>query len=150
MRLHADRGQTLDVARAASNNIAVSSKQPHPSFGGLVCFTSTQFLKSFDLLSTTTIINSYSEVEDRILKACEAAKRVKKPNIRALSREFNVPYYRLRARLQGRATRTSCPALTKAPDDLQEKALIRWIQQLDSLYSPPTPSMIEVAANQIL
>ena len=57
-------------------------------------------------------MNSYSEIESRILKACEAVRRVENPNIGALSREFDVPYQRLRARLQGRATRTSRPSST--------------------------------------
>jgi hypothetical protein len=54
--------------------------------------------------------DSYSETEKRILKACEIAQGQKKPNISALSREFDVPYQRLRARILGRATLSSRPA----------------------------------------
>jgi hypothetical protein len=62
-------------------------QQPHPPFGVLVCFTSTQNftstqkLKLFALFLTTIIMNSYSEIENRITKACEAAKRVENLNI---------------------------------------------------------------------
>ena len=94
--------------------------------------------------------DSNSDIEKRILQACTAAQGQKKPNISALARQFNVPYQRLRARIHGRANLSSRPISTKILDDIQEKALIRWICQLDSLYTPPTPAMIEYAANQIL
>jgi hypothetical protein len=94
--------------------------------------------------------DSYSDIETRVLKACEIAQGQKKPNISALARQFDVPYQRLRARIHGRATRSTRPISTKTLDDIQEKALIRWIRQLDSLYTPPTPAMIERTANQIL
>jgi hypothetical protein len=96
----------------------------------LVCHTSTQIpistqnLKPFYRFLTTTIMNSYSKIENRISKACEAAKRVKTPNISALSREFNVSYHRLRARLQKQATCSTRKSTNKALTDMQEKVLI--------------------------
>jgi hypothetical protein len=39
--------------------------------------------------------------EDRILHACEVAKRIKKPNISALVRQYGVSQSLLRARLEG-------------------------------------------------
>lgn len=93
---------------------------------------------------------SYSDIEKRILDACTAAQSQKKQNISALARQFDVPYYRLRARIQGRATRSTRPISTKTLNNVQEKALIRWIRQLDNLYRPPTAGMIEQSANQIL
>jgi hypothetical protein len=38
----------------------------------------------------STIPNQYTEVEKRIIQACEAAKCEKKPNIAALARQFDV------------------------------------------------------------
>lgn len=91
-----------------------------------------------------------NEVEKRISEACRLAKDQEKPNIASLSRQFNVPYQQLRARLGGRSSLLSrSTTIKKTLDDYQEKALIR-IQQLDSLYCPPTPLMIEHSANQIL
>jgi hypothetical protein len=45
--------------------------------------------------------DSYSDIETRVLKACEAARGQKKPNISTLARQFDVPYHRLRARIHG-------------------------------------------------
>jgi hypothetical protein len=91
-----------------------------------------------------------SSAEDRILEACEAAKRVKKPNISALAREFDVSYYQLRNRIHGRIARNSRTPTHKTLDNSQEKAVIRWIRLLDNLHAPPTIRMIEQCANQIL
>lgn len=95
-------------------------------------------------------MSSYSKIEDRISEACEAAKRVENPNLSALSRQFSVPYQRLRARLQGRATRSLRKTTNKTLNEIQEKILIDWILLRDSLYNAPTVEMIESSANQIL
>lgn len=92
---------------------------------------------------------SSDPIEDRILEAREAAKRIRKPNISALAREFGVSRH-LHARIHGRTPRTSRTAPHKTLDDSQEKAVIRWIRQLDTLHAPPTIKMIEQYANQIL
>ncbi|KAJ5111572.1 hypothetical protein N7532_002107 [Penicillium argentinense] len=88
--------------------------------------------------------------EDRILHACQAAKRVKKPNISALAREHGVSRSLLSARLHGRGTLTSRKPTNKALEETQEQAIIRWIDQLDEYGISPTPKMIEGCANQIL
>lgn len=90
------------------------------------------------------------DIELRILDACNKAASQKKPNIAALAREFAVPVGRLRRRYQGRPSNLDKTPVNKMLDDAQEGAIIRWIRQLDSLYSPPTPKMIEDCANQIL
>ncbi|OQE21906.1 hypothetical protein PENSTE_c011G06295 [Penicillium steckii] len=38
--------------------------------------------------------------ENNVIRACEAVCAVEKPNLSVLAREFNVPYKRLRGRLQ--------------------------------------------------
>jgi hypothetical protein len=93
---------------------------------------------------------SPDEIESRIQEAVRKASCQKKPNISALAREFDVPRRRLHERVKGRPPKTAHIACNKALDDQQEKAIIRWIRQLDSLHSPPTPKMIECCANQIL
>ena len=83
--------------------------------------------------------NSYAAIEERISEAIKVAQSQKKPNIRALARGFNVPYSRLYGRFNGQPSRSERPPTNFALDSYQEKALIRWIQQLDDLYIPPTP-----------
>jgi hypothetical protein len=94
--------------------------------------------------------NSYSAIEKRLQAACEAAKAQKKAKVAPLARQFDVPVSRLRARLNGRQSRTQHPITTKRLDDSQEAALIRWIERLDSLHVPPTASMVEASANAMI
>ena len=94
--------------------------------------------------------NSYAAIEERISDAIKVAQSQKKPNIRALARDFNVPYSRLYGRFNGQPSRSERPPTNSALDSYQEKALIRWIQQLDDLYIPPTPKLVEQQANKIL
>lgn len=88
--------------------------------------------------------------EGRILHACQAAKRVLKPNISAIAREYGVSRSLLRARFNGRGTLTDRKPTNKALLETQEQAVIRWIDQLDEYGISPTPKMIEGCANQIL
>ena len=88
--------------------------------------------------------------EDRILHACQAAKRVQNPNISALAREHGVSRWALRARLNGRQSLSSRKPTHKTLDDTQEEAIIQWIYRIDDLGVSPTPKMIENCANSIL
>jgi transposase-like protein len=61
--------------------------------------------------------------ESRVIKACAAARAVKKPNIKRIAREFDVPYGVLHGRIKYGRSRTSLcgrnptnMALTKAQD----------------------------------
>jgi hypothetical protein len=94
--------------------------------------------------------DSYIDIENRISEAFDAYNQREKPTIKALAREFEVPYSRLRARIQGRQSRSTRPTTNKALDEAQEKALIQWVTLLDNSYASPTPSMIEQCANTIL
>lgn len=94
--------------------------------------------------------NSYSATEKRIQAACEAARAQRNAKIAPLARQFDVPVSRLRARLQGRQSRTQRPITTKRLDDSQEAALIRWIERLDILHVPPTARMVEANANAMI
>ena len=93
---------------------------------------------------------NYIEIENRIVKALHAYNKRDSPKITSLAREFRVPYQRLRARVKGRASRSTRPATNKCLDDSQEQALISWIGLLDDANSPPTPRDIEGCANDIL
>ena len=93
---------------------------------------------------------SYSAIEQRIKVACQAARVRKNTKIAPLAREFDVPAQRLRARLNGRQSRSSRPILSKRLDESQEAALVQWINTLDSLHVPPTASIVEASANAML
>jgi hypothetical protein len=91
-----------------------------------------------------------SDIEDHIIKACDAAKSQKRPNIAKLAREFDVPVTRLRARFQGRQSRSSRPTTNKRLTERQELTLIRWIRHIDSICISPTAGMLTDYANRIL
>jgi hypothetical protein len=93
---------------------------------------------------------SSSDIEIRIASAIEAYRTSNKPNIKALAREFDVPYGRLRARINGRASRNTRPGPNRALDSEQEAALIHWITLLDNAYASPTALMVLQCANRII
>lgn len=92
----------------------------------------------------------YINIEDRISAAYEAYQTHKKPNIKALSRDFDVPYSRLLVRIRGRKSRSMRQPTNKALDKAQEAALIQWITCLDKAYALPTAATVEQCANAIL
>ena len=70
---------------------------------------------------------SPDKVESRIQEALKKASCQTKPNISALSREFDVPRKQLHKRFKGRPPRTAKIPRNKVLDDQQEKAIICWI-----------------------
>ena len=97
-----------------------------------------------------TMPENYKEIEDRITEALHAYYERNEPKIAPLSREFRVPYRRLRARIQGGKSRSTRQATNKCLDNSQEQALISWIGILDTAGCAPTPQDIEGCANDIL
>ena len=93
---------------------------------------------------------NYKEIEDRISEALHAYHDRNEPKIAPLSREFRVPYQRLRARIQGRKSRSTRRAPNKCLDNSQEQALISWIGILDNAGCAPTPQDIKGCVNDIL
>ena len=94
--------------------------------------------------------NSYAAIEECISEAIKVAQSQKKPNICVLAHGFNVPYSQLYGHFNGQPSWSECPPTNSALDSCQEKALICWIQQLDDLYIPPTPKLVEQQVNKIL
>jgi ABC-type methionine transport system ATPase subunit len=63
--------------------------------------------------------------ESRVLEACEAAQREKKPNLAKIAREYDVSYEILRGRIRrGQQARSARIPKNKALDEYQEKALV--------------------------
>jgi hypothetical protein len=89
--------------------------------------------------------------ESRMIEAYEAAKRVKKPNISKIAREYGVPPRTLYNRVKkGMPARACSIPVNRALDRAQEEALVRWICQLNDWNMPPTPRLIEAWANRSL
>jgi transposase-like protein len=70
--------------------------------------------------------------ESRMIEACEAARREKKPNITKIAREFGVNRRNLQNLVKkGMQARIASKAVNKVLDRAQEEALTRWICQLN-------------------
>jgi hypothetical protein len=67
-----------------------------------------------------------------------------------LAQEFCVSYQQLKGRVHGRQSYLSRPGPNKVLDKSQEKALITWVDILDSSNASPTLQEIEACANEIL
>jgi DDE superfamily endonuclease. len=93
---------------------------------------------------------SNTDIEKRISDALHAYYDRGEPKIAPLARESDVPYQRLRARVQGRPSRSAKIPSNKALDKGQEEALIAWVRVLDRANLSPLPYEIEDAANDIL
>ncbi|KAJ5895126.1 transposase [Penicillium taxi] len=89
--------------------------------------------------------------ESRLSKAHEAAKREETPNISKIARDYGVSRHTLSNRLKKGATaRSQRNPANKALDNVQEEALVRWIDQLHNWNMPPTPKLIQAWANRSL
>ncbi|KAJ5835639.1 hypothetical protein N7447_001665 [Penicillium robsamsonii] len=92
-----------------------------------------------------------SEKEEILLSnALEAYKSGQFNSIQAAASHFGVSKWKLRNRKDGRTNGKGRIATKKALDPSQEASLIRWIELLNSVYTPPTALDIEGAANRIL
>lgn len=88
--------------------------------------------------------------EDEISKAVEAYHQRKKPKIKALAREFGVPYTTLYGRVHGRKNGSQRADDNKALNQIQEKALISWLESLNAVDISPPPTSIKASANWLL
>ncbi|KMW66408.1 hypothetical protein, variant [Blastomyces dermatitidis ER-3] len=96
------------------------------------------------------MLNKDENIEERIQQAIAAYQKNPKSKILPLSREFNVPYQRLRARINGRNPNTAKVPVNKRLNESQEDAIKRWIKLLDEKNCPPTAEHIQDFANSIL
>ena len=94
--------------------------------------------------------NWTESIEIRISEALAAAKRVKNANLKALAREYDVPYQRLLRRHNGVSSKRGNYNATRALTKAQEDALLQTIDRLNGLYIFLTPKDIEDFANLIL
>ena len=100
---------------------------------------------------TTNTMPISSEKEEILLSnALSAYQSGQFNSIQAAASHFGVSKHKLRNRKAGTPTKKGRTAHNKALNTLQEASLIRWIELLNSVYTPPTPLDIEGAANRIL
>ena len=69
-------------------------------------------------------MGEYQESEARIPLALSTIKRGEKLNLRQLSRDFDVPYYRLQHRFHGRPSKSEHPQSHRRLSLGQEQSLI--------------------------
>ncbi|KAI3127953.1 transcriptional regulator family: Centromere protein B, DNA-binding region [Penicillium roqueforti] len=92
-----------------------------------------------------------SEKEEILLSnAVEAYKSGQFKSIQAAASHFGASKWKLRNRSNGTPSKNGRTATNKALNQSQERSLIRWIELLNSVYTPPTALDIEGAANRIL
>ncbi|KAJ5335792.1 uncharacterized protein N7506_005728 [Penicillium brevicompactum] len=94
--------------------------------------------------------NSSQKEEILLSNTLEAYKSGQFSSIQAAASHFGVSKWKLRNRNDGRTNGKGRTATQKALDPSQEASLIRWVEHLNSVYTPPTPLDIEGAANRIL
>lgn len=92
-----------------------------------------------------------AEKEETLLSnALKAYNSKEFKSLESAASYFGVSKGKLRNRKDGRSPRNGRTAVNKALNASQEKSLIRWIELLNSVYTPPTVLDIEGAANRIL
>ncbi|CAG8057967.1 unnamed protein product [Penicillium nalgiovense] len=108
-------------------------------------------LQFLSLLFTTKTMPISSEKEEILLSnAVDAYKLGQFKSIQAAASHFGVSKWKLRNRSNGTPSKKGRTATNKALNQSQERSLIRWIELLNSVYTPPTALDIEGAANRIL
>lgn len=94
--------------------------------------------------------NTYRTCEQRIEQAMEALNHGDFTKITDAARRFDVPYQRLRARLNGRKSRSQrLPTNLKLTPE-EDAGLCQYLDRLDDLGLPPRPLHIAAAAKLIL
>jgi hypothetical protein len=88
--------------------------------------------------------------EALLADALDAYNKQEFSSLRKAADHYRVSYSKLRGRKNGRTPLSDRPTPNHALNSNQEKALISWIELLNSCYIPPTAKDIEKAANRLL
>uniref|UniRef100_A0A093VKG4 Histidine decarboxylase n=1 Tax=Talaromyces marneffei PM1 TaxID=1077442 RepID=A0A093VKG4_TALMA len=92
----------------------------------------------------------YKNEEIAIKNAYDYYSQYPNQKIAKVAREFNVPYRRLLARVNGRTAFQERPAQNRTLTDDQERSVIEWIGDLDLMGIPATNRLIIGCANACL
>ena len=93
---------------------------------------------------------TYEQIEARILEAVPVHENQPDRPISTLADEFDVPYPRLYARLNGRQSRIDRPATNKKLTSDMEEGLCQYLHHLDRIGTAARLPMVTGAANSIL
>jgi hypothetical protein len=88
--------------------------------------------------------------EDLLAKTLHAYTTREFSSLRKAADHYRVSYSKLRGRKNGQTSLSDRPTTNNALNLNQEKALISWIELLNSCYTPPNARDIEIAANRLL
>lgn len=93
---------------------------------------------------------SAQKKEELLSEALNAYYAKKFPSINAAAAHFGVSKHKLRNRKNDTPSSNGRKSTNSALNPSQEKSLIRWIELLISIYTPPTAIKIGDVANRIL
>jgi len=96
------------------------------------------------------MLTDYHEVEERISQALYALQNRQKAKIAPIAREFGVPYQRLKARYNGRISRSQRPSFNSKLSEMQELAITLYLDSLERICCSASPQMVVACANSIL
>lgn len=88
--------------------------------------------------------------EARITLAIQAIERNQFPSLRAAAKQFNVPESSLRLRMAGISSRSETRPGIQLLSEVEEKAIVEYILDLDTRGFPPRISGVEDMANLLL
>ena len=95
--------------------------------------------------------DTYQQTEILIQDAIDAINKRDKSSVRAIAREFRVPYGRLRSRLNSNPSKSDVRGLhNRALKPDQEQALLSYFQRLDEMGIPARYSTIQRKAEAVL
>jgi hypothetical protein len=97
-------------------------------------------------------VESYRSIEARIQEAIDVLEErgEEKPNLAAAAREFEVPPQRLRARWNGRPSKSDRPESNKKLSGDQELAVCLYLDRLDANGTCARKKMVTNCANDHL
>ena len=93
---------------------------------------------------------TYKKEEDAIKNAYKSYCQNQNQKITVLAREFDAPYRRLLARIHGQKSYQDRSPTNILLTDAEERTVKAWIEQLDTIGTPPTNRMIIGCANAVL
>lgn len=92
----------------------------------------------------------YAEIENRILKAIASVQHEKNINISRLSKDFDIPYYRLYRRIHNKPSKSTRKAAGRKLDDAQELAVTEYLGKMDDMGMSARLRMVPSLASAIL
>ena len=95
--------------------------------------------------------SEYHQIEERIAEAMDYRSTTQIPiTITKLATMFDVPYQRLKRRLQGRASRSTRPPTNMRLSSDQEEAILTYMRRCERLGVCARARAITISANSIL